>query len=212
MDTAQRGKFIVFEGGEGAGKSTQVKLLAEELARQGLEVVATREPGGTPLGVAIRRLVLDPTAPNPEPRAELFLYAADRAQHVAEVVGPALNTGKWVISDRFTLSTIAYQLYGRNIQVAEDWVDPLKRALVVAAAGWVPDLTLVLEVPVEVGLMRAGRGGPDRMESMGEGFHETVRQAYRELAAGERNTYVIDADRPAAEVHAEVMKRVKPLL
>src|SRR5437867_6471100 len=145
------GFFVSVEGIEGSGKSTQVARLAQVLRAQGREVVVTREPGGTPVGQILRRLLLDPSAPPLAPGAELLLMLADRAQHVQEVVLPGLQANKIVISDRFVDSTTAYQGYGRGIEA-----DLLARLNTFACGGCMPALTLVLDLPVTEGLRRAG--------------------------------------------------------
>lgn len=196
------GRFITLEGGEGAGKSTVLAAMRAALERAGVAFVATREPGGTPLGEKLRALVLDPALAGTCAESELLLMFASRAQLVREVVRPALAAGQWVVSDRFTDASFAYQGGGRGLPVSvisglEHWsIDGLK-----------PDRTFLLDVPVAVGLGRiAGRaGGRDRMEAQGEDFFERVRQAYRERAAAEPARFeVIDATQPADAVAATV--------
>ncbi|WP_347404726.1 dTMP kinase [Solwaraspora sp. WMMD1047] len=209
---ASQGLFVVFEGGEGAGKSTQVTALAEALRRDGRDVVVTREPGATAVGERIRGLVLggalEPTALSP--RAEALLYAADRAHHVATVVRPALSRGAVVISDRYVDSSLAYQGAGRTLPVDEvSWLSSW------ATGGLRPDLVVLLDVDPAVGLARvASRGaGVDRLEGESVAFHERVRYAFLDLASNEPKRYlVLDAARPAPEISGTVAARVTALL
>lgn len=181
-----KGLFITFEGTEGTGKSTQLGLLANDLRARGLKVLTTREPGGTAFGRTLRGMLLDPASGTVAPWAELFLYLADRAQHAREVLGPALERGEWVLCDRFTDATVAYQGYGRGL-------DPgfIREANARAACGLVPDLTLLLEIEdVSVGVARARRrqaadgtaGVADRFEREELDFHRRVLEGYRALA------------------------------
>lgn len=173
----ERGALIVFEGAEGAGKSTQLRLLADWLGSRGRDVVAVREPGGTVLGDEIRRLLLDPSS-DITPRAEALLFMASRAQLVEREIRPALAHGAVVLVDRFFLSTYAYQGAGRGLAVAE-----LRVANAMATAGLIPDLTLLLTLPVAEGLARADqRGERDRMERAELAFHERVAGAFGEFA------------------------------
>jgi dTMP kinase len=212
---AWRGAFIVFEGGEGAGKSTQVRLLAEALRTAGHDVVVTREPGATEIGVRIRSMVLDGVthpigAATLSPRAEALLYAADRAHHVAAVVRPALARGAVVISDRYVDSSLAYQGAGRTLPVDEvSWLSSW------ATGGLKPDLVVLLDVDPAVGLSRVeGRGASaDRLESESLAFHDRVRYAFLDLAAADPRRYlVLDAARPADELAAAVRERVLGIL
>jgi len=206
------GFFVVFEGGDGAGKSTQVTRLAEALRRQHREVVVTREPGATPAGERIRRLVLDRATGQEAlaPRAEALLYAADRAQHVATVVRPALTRGAVVISDRYVDSSLAYQGAGRTLPVEEiSWLSSW------ATGGLKPDLVVLLDIEPRIGLRRvASRGGEaDLLESESIDFHERVRYAFLDLASNDPKRYlVLDASRPADEIAALVAARVTDML
>ncbi len=197
LETASR--LITLEGGEGAGKSTVLSALAQALGGRGGEVVTTREPGGTPLAERIRELLLHPdNADAPAAETELLLVFASRAQHVASVVRPALARGAWVLSDRFTDASFAYQGGGRGVDAAT--IAALESRFV----GLQPGLTLLLDVPVAVGRARAqGRAAPDRIEAEADGFFERVRGAYRELAATQpQRFHVIDASQPAERVAA----------
>lgn len=193
-----RGKFIALEGGEGAGKSTLLQALATRLRSEGIDVVLTREPGATPLGREIRELLLTQSASPPIALAELLLYEADRAQHCATVIGPALAEGKWVLTDRFADSSVVYQGVARG----------LGRALVeklnaIATAGLKPDLTFVLDVPPELGLARAAgrRGHLDRLESEPLAFHRQLRNGFLALAKRQPAKYrVLDARLPAEQL------------
>jgi dTMP kinase len=204
----KRGKFITFEGGEGTGKTTQVGRLAEVLRARGLEIVVTREPGGTPLGESVREVVL---GAQPEPVTELLLFAAARAEHVAKVIRPALAAGTWVICDRFIDSTRVYQ--GLLGGVAPDLIGAIELHSV---APCFPDLTIVLDLPARVGLERtAARGARTRFDAEDETFHTSLRNAFLEAAATEpARCVVVDADREperlAAEISALVQARLLP--
>ena len=196
-----QGFFVAFEGGEGAGKSTQVRLLAEALAAQGLEVVTTREPGGTPSGAAIRSILLDP-ATQLSPRAEALLYAADRAHHVATVIRPALERGAVVITDRYVDSSLAYQGAGRTLAQSE-----VANISAWATEGLVPDFTVLLDLDPEVGLARAG--DPDRLEAEPLDFHRRVRAGFLDLARAEPHRYaVVAAERSPEAVFDDVRTAV----
>ncbi len=182
------GCLIVFEGPEGAGKSTQISLLHEGLAASGVSVTATREPGGTPVGDAIRHLLLHADL-SIEPLVEFLLYSASRAQHVSEVIAPALRRGDVVLSDRFASASVAYQGYGRGLDVA--FVEELNRR---ATAGLRPDLTVLLDLDPVEGLRRvAGRGAADRLEREELAFHQRVRQGFLRQAEGDPSWLVLDA-------------------
>jgi len=185
------GKFLTFEGGEGAGKSTQIKRLAAALETSGLEVTATREPGGSPGAETIRGLLLDPAAEWDAP-TEALLHFAARADHYTTRISPALRAGNWVICDRFADSTRAYQGYGLGLPMAA-----IETLYEVALGDFIPDLTIILDVPVEVGMarMNARDGGPDRYEQMDFAFHERLRQGFLDIARREpARCAVIDAD------------------
>jgi dTMP kinase len=203
------GVFIAFEGGEGAGKSTQVRRLQEWLINEGLIARATFEPGATPSGAGIRSIVLDRTNTGISSRSEALLYAADRAQHVHDVLRPALDAGEVVISDRFVDSSLAYQGAGRTIPL--DDVRMLSRW---ATEGLQPDLTLLLDLPPEDGLARArGRAVADRLESESLDFHQRVRQTFLALAEADPDRYlVVDARQTPDEIAAVIRVRVAELL
>ncbi len=205
------GCFITFEGIEGCGKTTQLKLLARHLEQRGLAVKVTREPGGYPIADQVRNILLDATNRTMEPMAELFLYAAARAQHVAEVIKPALESGAVVLCDRFTDATIAYQGYGRGLN--RPVIDELNR---LATHGVSPDMTVLLDCPVAVGLERAftrinsTRGArEERFELEAAEFHLQVRDGYLQLARQEPDRFiVINAAGNVAEVEEAVRKAV----
>ncbi|WP_336652793.1 MULTISPECIES: dTMP kinase [unclassified Leucobacter] len=206
------GIFITLEGGDGAGKSTQAELLGAWLEARGHEVVRTREPGGTRLGVEVRRLLLHggDDIGEVDPRAEALLYAADRAQHVAKVVRPALERGAIVVQDRYIDSSLAYQGAGRVLDVAE-----VRRISEWASGGLKPAVTVLLDLdPAVAASRRVSRGGEvDRLESEASDFHLAVREGFVELAQADPERYlVLDATRPADELNAAVIARVAPLL
>jgi dTMP kinase len=192
------GRFIALEGGEGSGKSTQAAQLA-----QALGAVATREPGGTRIGALVRGIVLDPAIHDLNDRAEALLYAADRAQHAAEVVRPALAAGRHVVSDRSAFASIAYQGHGRGIDP-----DVVRRLSGWAIDGCWPELVVLLDMAPAVALARLHRSF-DRLESAGVEFHERVRAGYLEMAGADPQRWVVlDADRPPAAVAANVRRVV----
>jgi dTMP kinase len=208
---AWSGIFVVFEGGEGAGKSTQVEALAEALRRQGRDVVVTREPGATDVGRRIRHMVLGGEAEaGPSPRSEALLYAADRAHHVATVVRPALERGAVVISDRYVDSSLAYQGAGRTLPVEEvSWLSSW------ATGGLKPDLVVLLDIDSASGLARVTARGAsaDRLEAEALDFHDRVRYAFLDLATADPKRYlVLDATRPVDEISRAVRDRVAKLL
>lgn len=191
------GRLVSLEGGEGAGKSTLLAGLREHCARSGLDVVYTREPGGTPAGEAIRALVLDPALRGLAPETELLLMFAARAQLVRDLIQPALAAGRWVLSDRFTDASFAYQGGGRGVDAAR-----IAELESLATGGLKPDLTLLLDLPVAHGRARAGqRGDADRIEVEHDDFFERVRATYRARAEAEPERFrVIDASLPPAVV------------
>lgn len=195
-----QGCFITVEGVEGAGKSTLITALREHLEESGREVMVTREPGGTRLGEALREVLLDNHQREMVPEAELLLMFAARVQHVRETIRPALAAGTWVICDRFTDATYAYQGYGRgmpadHIRYLEEWLQEDLR----------PDLTVLLDLPVATGLARTdGRGGPDRFEAEADDFFERVRQGYLEMARAEPERFrLVDATRTREAVREQ---------
>jgi dTMP kinase len=199
-----RGRFVVLEGGDGSGKSTQARLVASSLRGRGVAVCETFEPGATPAGAVIRELLLHRAAPI-SPTTEALLMAADRAQHVTEQIAPALDAGQWVVSDRYLPSSLVYQGVVRGLGI--DVVEELNRA---ATALVVPDAVIVLDVPDAVAAARVGSTS-DRLESEGDDFHVAVREAYRSLAA-ERGWSLVDGDDDVETVWARAWSVVEPLL
>lgn len=207
-----RGRFITVEGPDGSGKTTAARHLAEWLRGRGVATVLTREPGGTPLGDEVRRLVLHlrDVSDDLDPRADALLFAAGRAQHVARVIRPALERGEWVVCARFSDSSLAYQgaAYGNDLE-------DVRRLQAFATGGLVPDLTLLVDVPVEVGLERTRRRAEwNRFEDTEElAFFERVRGAYLDLAAAEpRRVRLVDGSGSVAETDAAIRRIVEPLL
>ena len=206
-----RGRFITFEGGEGAGKSTQVARLAAWLRASGMDLVHTREPGGSPGAEQIRNLVLNGSAERWSPMTETLLMYAARADHLERTIRPALARGAWVICDRFADSSRAYQ--GAGGGVAQSFIEQLDATVVGRDQ---PDLTLIFDLPVEIGLARAlGRGGGSevRFESKGEAFHQRLREGFSAIAAANPDRCrVIDAGGDADAVFARVLEAIQPLL
>ena len=200
------GVFVCFEGGEGLGKSTQARLLAARLEQQGYDVLLTFEPGGTPAGQQIRRIVLDPDTGELAHRAEALLFAADKAEHVETVVLPALQRGAVVITDRYVDTTLAYQGHARDLAVADvEWINRW------ATGDLRPHLTVVLDGDPAVGLGRFE--GRDRIEAETPEFFERARKAFLELAVADPDHYVVlEADRPIDALAEAVASRVEPLL
>ncbi len=195
------GTFITLEGPEGAGKTTQVKLLSKTLSSVGIDHVITRDPGGTPLGKQIRRILLNPENPV-EPMAELLLYQADRAQHVAEIILPSLQQGKMVICDRYIDSTLAYQGYGRNIDFA--LIEQLNQ---MSTGGLRPELTILFDIESADGLARLHPGGHDRLEREAIEFHRSVRAGYLDLAKKEPERWrILDATKALTSVQEDLRR------
>ena len=208
------GRFITFEGGEGCGKSTQILRLAERLRAQGLQVLLTREPGGTALAERIRALVREIGEDPPNARAETLLFLASRAQLVENVVRPALAAGTWVLCDRFADSTFAYQGYGRGLDLAE-----LKALNAFATGGLVPDRTILLDVPSETAAARlrareqATQTAADRMERAGDDYHARLKAGFLELAAAEPERFVVvAAEGSVEEVSEKVWNSIRHML
>jgi dTMP kinase len=196
--------FITFEGIEGSGKSNQTRLLAQYLTEQGFEVVVTREPGGTEISDMIREILLQPANTRMTASTEALLYAASRAQHVLEVIKPALEQGKTVLSDRYIDSSVAYQVFGRGLPL-----EMVSEINIWASQGLKPDLTFLLEVPVEEGLKRATKRTADRIEQEEIDFHHRVAEGYRWLAQKEKERiYSIDGLKTKEEIHCEIRKIV----
>jgi len=200
------GKFITVEGIEGAGKTTCMQVVTEVIEHQGINAIHTREPGGTDLGEDLRSLLLGHKHTGMSDDAELLMMFAARAEHIAQKIQPALDDGKWVLCDRFTDATYAYQGYGRGIPLEkiaglENWVQGKLR----------PDLTLLMDLPVEVGMERAGkRSAPDRFESEAWDFFERIRQGYLSIAAEQPSRVkVIDASQDLPDVQAQVKMAIE---
>lgn len=195
------GRFITFEGGEGAGKSSQMRRLGDALKARGVAVHQTREPGGSPAAEDIRALLVSGDAARWTPRAELLLHYGARMEHVETVVRPALADGKWVLCDRFHDSTMAYQGYGHGVSAG--LISQLHRLLL---GDFLPDLTFILDVPAAQGLARARSCGEDRYERMDQAFHERLRQGFLEIAGREpERCRVIDATNDEDRVHRDIL-------
>ena len=194
-----KGLFITFEGADGCGKTTQLMLLAKYLKAQGREVVVTREPGARGLGEKIREILLNYDG-EVSSRAEAFMFLADRAQHIDVIVNPAIKSGKIVLCDRHTDSSVAYQGYGRRLDI-----DEIKRLNSIATNGKEPDMTLIFDIDVETSMARVG-DTKDRMESAGIEFFNRVRNGYLEIAKQEPNRVkVLDASKSIEEIHKSVI-------
>lgn len=206
-----RGKFITFEGCEGAGKSTQIRRLCAELGNAGVECLGVREPGGTLLGEEVRHILKDLHGSSPVDEAELLLFLAARAQLTADVIAPALERGVWVVSDRFLDSTVAYQGYGRGMDI-----HLVRRANDFACRGIKPDVTVLLDIAPDVSYERmrkrekATGTSPDRIECAGEDFHRRVREGFLQIAREEAERFcVVDASMSEEDVWKDVWKRLK---
>lgn len=207
--------FLTFEGIEGSGKSTQAARLAERLTRRGIPLILTREPGGTRIGTDIRRILLDASNGGLTPLAEFLLYEADRAQHVKEVIAPALAAGTWVLCDRFCDATVVYQGCGRGL-------DPgmVRKLNTIAASELVPDRTFLLDCPVSMGLARAkkrdrtlGEEDQGRFEAEAVAFHEKIRAGYLSLAREEPGRFVVlDGSARPEPLEAEILDALRPFL
>ncbi len=215
MSTTKRGLFLTFEGNDGSGKTTQIRRLLARLRQEGFQVLETSEPGGTSIGMQIRRILLAPANQELAPTAELLLYFASRAQNVAQWIRPALASGQVVVCDRFTDSTLVYQGAGRGL--GRDVVEALHK---VACGALQPDITIYLDIDLETSLSRArarnqDQNGPaeSRMDDQSVEFHRAVRRGYLELAAREpHRVRVIDASGGAAAVEESIWRLVAPLL
>ncbi|MBT8043044.1 MAG: dTMP kinase [Kiritimatiellales bacterium] len=209
------GKFITFEGPEGSGKSTQIRLLAEQLEKQGIDVLCTREPGGTKTGEAIRSILQHDAAGEAlAERAELMLFTASRAQLMNQVILPALKSGTWVLCDRFIDSTMAYQGFARGMDIST--LDAINEF---AVFGRMPDLTVLLDLDIEAGFRRLeeryadGQASHDRFEQEARDFHHRVREGYHKLAAREPQRFrMINSDRSIEDVSSDVWNAVKEAL
>jgi len=208
-------RFITFEGGEGSGKTTQIKLAADWLRERGAPVLATAEPGGTPLGRKIREILLNRGSWTIGAEAELLLFAAARAQHVRETILPALEAGQWVLCDRFTDATLAYQGFGRGLDTGF-----IRTLNAFSAQALMPEMTLLFDLPVEAGLARAKKraagGQPeaaeDRFEQEEWAFHGRIREGYLSLAAAEPERFrIIDGAGPVETVHRKVCRCLEAL-
>jgi len=202
--------FIVFEGIDGSGKSTLIDSLAELLKQKAQQSIITREPGGTPLAEELRQILLRIGDDSPVPRSELFLYEASRAQHVDQLIKPALDSGKWVLCDRFTASSVAFQSFGRGLPLKE--VEMLNEFAIDSCR---PELTVLLDLPVEESLKRRTKREDqsgveaDRFEREEQVFHQKVRDGYLNLAKQESNWLVIDATQGPTEVFSQLSEHLK---
>ncbi len=200
-----KGVFIVFEGIDGCGKSTQLRALSKRLQAYGIEPLVIREPGGTPVGEQIREILLERPL-EMEPLTELLLYEASRSELTRTVLRPALQAGQVVLADRFAMASLAYQGYGRGLDLTL-----VRHFNTIATEGIEPSMTIILDVPVEVALARK-RSAFDRLERAGLEFHERVRRGYRELAQQTPGSLLLDGTRPASELAEQIWKAVESLL
>ncbi|MFC1924816.1 dTMP kinase [Chloroflexota bacterium] len=200
--------FVTFEGGEGSGKSIQARALYKRVSEYGIPVTLSQEPGGTSLGIKARRLLKQRRDTEISPLAELFLFAASRAQLVVKVVRPSLERGTMVICDRYAASTVAYQGYGRGLDL-----NSIQTINTIATQNLLPDLVILLDIPVEIGLARKGSVENDRFDSEEVFFHQRVREGYIEMAASDPKRWlVVDASLPRREVERIIWERVEGLL
>lgn len=206
------GRFITFEGGDGTGKSTQLKLLSQYLAQKNISNVQTKEPGGTEVGLELRKILLCGDKNKLDPIAEALLYYADRRVHLVDKVWPALKRGEWVLSDRFADSTLAYQFYGYDHRIEEETLNGLYK---LAAGDFKPDLTLILDLDPQIGLRRSfdKANGMEqkeiRFESREMEFHQNMRRGFLEIAKNEpKRCVVINADQTIEELHCEIVRVV----
>lgn len=205
----RKGRFITFEGGEGTGKTTQIRLLTDYLQARGIDVLATKEPGGTEVGSELRRILCTGDKDKMDAVAEALLYYADRRVHMQSKVLPALNEGRWVISDRFADSTMAYQYYGYDKRVPKETLEQLYAMTV---GDFHPDLTVILDIDPQKGLARSlKRNGSAaeqeiRFESRELAFHENLRRGFLEIAESALRYAVLDADKSVDELHREIVK------
>jgi dTMP kinase len=205
-----QGCFVTLEGGEGAGKSTQIRRLGEHLRERNFDVIETREPGGAKGAEMIRALLVDGPTDSWDPISETLLHFAARREHLVKTVLPALDRGAWVLSDRFVDSTMAYQGYAQGVDF-----DVIHTLYQMVAGDLLPDLTIILDLPVDTGLERAeGRGeGGTRYERMGQDFHKKLRQGFLEMAASDPDRYaIIDAELPIDKVSSEILALVETRL
>lgn len=206
-----KGRFITFEGGEGTGKTTQIKMLAEYLQSKGIEVVLTKEPGGTPIGQELRTMLCTGDKDKFDAVAEALLYYADRRIHLQQKILPALAEGKWVISDRFADSTMAYQYYGYNKRVPKQTLEELYKMTV---GDFYPDMTVILDINPEIGLARSmARNSTSvvketRHESRGLEFHNNLRNGFLEIAKTASRYNVLNADKSIEELHGDIVKLI----
>ncbi|WP_395401615.1 dTMP kinase [Arthrobacter sp. UC242_113] len=210
MNTQSSGLFIAFEGGDGAGKSTQAARLASSLESRGLTVLRTREPGGTPIGEKLRSLVLDHGHGHIDAHTEALIFAASRAAHASQIIRPALARGEVVLTDRYIDSSVAYQGAGRGLGT-----DAVRSVNEWATSGLQPDLTVLLDVHPAEGRSRriAGDAAEDRLESEADEFHARIRQAFLDLAAARPDKYlVLEAGRPVEDIAGLILARVEQLL
>ena len=210
------GMFITFEGGEGTGKSTQIKLLADYLVQQGIVPLITKEPGGTALGQELRRLLVTGDKDKMDAATEALLFFADRRIHLSSKVWPAMERGEWVLSDRFADSSVAYQYYGHNKRLSMEDLDNLYK---IAAGDFKPDITIILDIDPEIGLKRSfarnavAAEQEVRFENIDISFHHRLRQGYLEIAKSDpERCVVLDANKSIEELHQNIIKVVSERL